>query len=1513
MPISVSAIQRTIEKVDVHAGKPYPLIQFTLDGISVDTSIDRVLLVPSTTLLADKDEGERHYDLGSALSSSTIADDGGGDMQVTVTGAAGSETLFSSTVGHHGHEVHASFTDGSTPDGWLRVSGVATSGGDLVLTLDVAFDAAVSAVTLHRNYEGALTSGQGSSGSGRTGMLYIDKHRSHDLTAGAVVYLYIEGSTEPQDDYTLWIMEVDGSPLATPLRLGDSTVFSLRPSLTATAVRYAQDGSAVAVSDDDSLYFYPGSMPTDANGHTQLLTLTVTGGQPNFSVFVTEDDNDGAKDILEVYSFDDAMTSSTTTTVYLPSTATAGVDYSRSYSATVNVAVFDDVNRTVELSFTVAILTPPAPSLVINAARTGLDSSDQPAFAYVGGTHSIPIAVVTVDAHSGAAATLALTDDNFEANSTMTVTVSDNGSGKVRATFATSGDAHAVGVGLYLDNLSVRISGYSGDLVVTEVASDGSYVDCSGTAVVATGAAVLTMAATNTGYLALQDGVVSAGAPSYTLPSAITVQENGFTFTIDASEHVVRLFQPAITSDFVTTLVRDNSYPWRAVSSGPVNRLEAPWGAALVAKVTWDADFGIDVVSAVITGKDLAVTGVVQNPGGTDLSGSFANPVLRYSSPTTAAASAGASGVTVTLVDETEAGETPGDLFVAGNHLTRYMEMQVAFTITNSLSDAVASIGDVTFGEKLRLYQPLALPSSVQTRFHMDITDTTGEYQDGTALLPYTHTGGNLETLSDTTMSSAADLTTHAANLQADDANDAVELLDASPTTFFSTANVDDVTVTDLSTSGAGGSVTLDSFTVYHYAVLGSTLETSSPVLSVPTSGEGEDTLVNTAAWTSTSLSHQYGDGAVSGGHSLNTNNTARCTRSISGLTYSSSTRLDVVLADGSEYEVEGRSVRIVGSTSYDGLYSVAAGSTTSLVRLTPVSPATISDSLSSETGMVHLLDSTLGRGLVTLTIDGTTAGNDGSAALFDFLYIDSGSQYHAADNGESSALRVRLTSTDISNYNGTTFKLRVSFAEFSLQAGDAADGSVGNGQSGSLQLWPEFNLDMNLSFSSASWSLTEADGFAESRLTNFQPAVDTLDPDGTLYEDAAHATQLRLLNEQNVTVEDLIDDDKFAVVLVKVSGADETTVDSLLSTGWGADNSEQLKYSNMLTSSTRVDARASSGAYLSVNNGVNNAGSVVGSHSADVGASSVLANGGKLSVIIDPDVAADGDLFALVLLTSIGVTLSGSTIANQFIRLAEVRYSGGIESFVLSRRDAMSYPGATSFNLSAVTATNQAGTAILTSTSAIEAATYDYTLQATMGSSLTTIDPASASTDTWRLQISSGTGVTYSQLRQALQRLPEVVCGSYSNAAYDSGDKDQYNTANGMDYSASVGNTTVRRVYYRLGLRLATAANRETNTEGGLSTSDDDYAWYAVSGNATSGIGARSGSTSASFTALGSFMRFTATDDGQHALLAGLEPHVWTDIHSSPTGDVTVYAFSNVPWIVDGVDNDSILSGSAP
>ena len=1502
-----------------------PGVQFVLSKHThpdhQDGVVPSMMLLPAATTVAS-------FDAATSATVSTVQGGVGGKCQLVIVGAAGDVGDYSATVGDHARALHVSFADTYTT-GYYHCTGVAVSGSDLLVTINLDFTSSTTG-TVSRLQAGALSSEQGTistlASPVRSGNLLVDFIDSADASAGVKVYLYLEGSASAENEYKLYLMSIGGA-VVTPVQVGNT--FSIRTNVVLTAAKFLQsegvsDTPATSLSSGDTMYFYPEAHTPDSNGYYVAEFVQTGGSSGTSTAHLIQSDVDGVADMFALVDFGGGSLGDDTFRLYLKAAAVAGTDYVRAGTSVDLFITSYDSEMRASNAFTITVVLGVDPTssgnvtLAENTAnREGVDATNgHSAYIWTEDLFDVPVASLTFTAHAGSATSVAADDTtNFRANSTFAVVYSDGGGGTTDATLTSPSDVHAVGAARYLDGLKLELSGIGGTYTAT--ASSDTVLNFPVAVGGNAGAGTLTLrdvsGAEDVAYVALKASPASgaASAPTYTAP-AFTVTENGYTFAYTPTL-LVRFFKQMVAADFTAVMVEDTGNPRGTVTGDGAGRLECADASTKQLSISWDTSLGIDFVYPSIAGQDVTLVEAVEVDSAgneTDISGNAEAdaPILAYdnASPATTAASAGVA--TIDLIDDVT--DTPAAFFVADDMETRFMEMSFSFLMKNVLDDGGSAVelfsgsvsasatdlnGSIT---NMRVYQDMEERSSQQSRFYLNIRD--GGYTDGLELRNNTFKGGRFfDIAADTNLV----LGTATTGIQIDDVTDSIELdTSSTPVRPFESLSVNDATVDDNYATTAS-SVTLSSLDVYHYAPVVPAFTSNTSTQSVPVDGG----LVDTTQWISFPFSHI--NSSVSGGIGLLTDNAAEMRQALSGaIVVASSTQLQVTLTDHNSgtssddpMTTEGAVVKISGSATLDGSYTVAAGSTDTLLLLTG---SGLTDA-GAESGVLRLIDADLGRGVPTVKI-GTSSGGNEAAALFEYVLVDSGGATTGNDNGAACAVKIRLVDTDETTYNGQTYYVSVEYPAYSVST--VADGAVGDGQTGSEELWAAASDEVALTLSNITWSLNS---FSDAIYTNFQPAEDPLDPDGTVYEDSAHLTQLRLLNAgtngANFTVSNLGGLDKFALLILKVADLSEATIDACLNgttNSWGG--TTHLTYSNITTGSAAVTAALAHGATFLIDGVVaTNQSYLVGDTAADLGhADRAIVNGtSDISVVIDPDVVADGTKFIIVMVTAEGLTADGTSLGNSFISRCEVRYSGGIESFVLATRDELTYPGAISLEVSSVLAHNQNGDAILGSPAAIAGSTFDYTISAAIGASGSSIDATDADSDTWRWLVASGSAVSHTALLAAMEGLPDGVWGTYTNAAYDSADKEVYNTANGL--SAHSSNTTVyRRIFYRVGLRLhAAGASPDSNT---LTTDDDDFAYYAIAGN--HGL---VDSFSSVVQAWGPYGRDVVTDDDHYKLTVGMVHSSWTDQHTSSQSDINVYAFSRRVQSLDLVEDEDVLVGS--
>ena len=1502
------------------AGVQFPLAEFTL---AASASNVEMMLLPAATSAA-------LFDSATNLAYDSIADNGG-SVQLVCDGVGDAQLAnFSATAGAHARGLYVNFGD-TYSDGYYECTAVASESTHLKITLNLTFTATSStAGVVSRMQAGALTSHQGTvSTTARTGNLMVDMINEDDYTEGFKVYLYLEGAATAENEYTLYIIAVDGTPEAAPVSVGST--FSIRDNVIMTGVKYVQSGSTGAsISSGETMYVYPQQHPNFDSVNVDIAQFTVTGGTGLLHAHMIQQDSDGVNDIFAIEDFADE--NATTFKLQLKSTATPGTDYVRSAagtSVTLFVTAYDaEMRPATPWSLTIILQESPvikSGALTLNTTlnREGVDANSYPAYVWTESTYSTPTAYIELSAHAGADATMAADDEtDFEMNPTYAVTYSSQSGGAVtRATFAAeAGDVHAKSIAEYMDGVVCELSGNNVTATATWGGAGTNYVDFA-TAYVTTSGTLTARdvdSAANRAYLALKGSKTAVAAPTYAAP-AVTITENGYTFAYTPG-FSVRHYKQLVAADFTAVYTVSGSSPSRRVSNGPQSRLEVPDSAAKSVAITWDGDLGIDFVYPSINGQTelTQVSSINVDAAGTETTSAFADilQAVAVTGSTNAYTTATAS---FTLADETASGETPADFFTADDMVTRYQEFTVAVTMLNKLDDGTTltseSIGVTASSNdastpNLRVYQDFAQNDAQQTRFYLDMRDddSGGVYETGTELRNNMYLGGNKGAKTTTTIAA----TTAPSSFQIDDTNDAIEVADTAATAPF-TSTMSGITIADQYDVNAS-TVALDSMDVYHFASVLHTFPTSAVNVSITLDGANVDTTVWTD-FTFTHVSTTAGSVALSGGCKSQTDNAAELRTGT--VTYVSDTRVSVTMVDhnagtstDSWMTTSSRTVKIDGtSTAYDTTsYTVHSSSTDTLLILDRVGGVVV-ENQGALSGRAYLVDTGLGRGVPTVVISDSAGGADNG--LFDYVLQDSGSQYNPSqDNGQTSVVRARPNSATLSNYNGKLFYVRLTYPAYSAST-LVTTGSVGSGISGSSeQLWAARSQDVTLSMSTLSWSLNS---FSDKIYTNFAPDEDPADPTGAIYENADYQDQMRLINSAvgdgvSLTVSNIAPNDEVVICALPVAALDATTVANRIkgvTSSW-AGSSTHLTYANCDTSGTAgFIAAEASGVQFAIN-GTTQIGWKIGTNGTEIGdANAQFANGDNINLILDPAVVVDGAKFIIIMLSKNGVTASGTTVQDAFIARCEVRYSGGIIGFTMARRTDLSFPGAVSYQIDTVEARNQSDVAIITSNALFRASTWDVSIYAQIAASNTSLgqedSSATAADSLWQWIVLAPTVATGAVIEDThLLNLPDGVWGAYTTVATDSGVRDSYNASGGLSYAS--GESLYRRIYYQVRLRLVTASTG-ANAANTLDDDDDEWARARIEGSLLST------DQSANVRTWGLYGREVVTEDSQYHILAGMGKLTWNNITS---GTIDVYVFNNQPIVTDLVDDNDIISSSA-
>ena len=1417
-------------------GVPYPLVSLTFDNLT--TSIDRVVARPVSNASTNA------FDSDSSLAAAAFANNAG-NLQITL-GAGSVAADYSATAGAYGHEVHVDFGSEYT-DGWYRVAAVAGADDAVVLTLALPYTADPSSATVSQSFAGDLTSGQGSASGRHTGNLSIDKLDEGDFSAGIKVFLYLETALDLDNEFKLYVMEADGAVLPSPLLVDDT--FSFRSALGMTIT----DADDNAASTDSYHRHYPLRMTTRSTftetGFT-ILKGQLSGGQGSEVTYENHEVHlfqatDGIADWLAV----DSPDASGAFEVYAKAGSTAITD-TESLDTHIELVAIDPLGRYVKNTYYVALMGLNEHQVTLNPSATTTHEGHA-AFDDISG----PIPVLKVQlttTPTGSVGTYSIVgNSNFVIGGSYTSNFSDNGSGKVRVTHTAASDTSGWGDYVNVGDF-VNLGADYGDALVTAIVdadsfdTDADYLDDE---VADNTSVAVTMTNSGACHVMLADDAAVSNTSAYTLSSAESGQlvytENGYTFNVlDLAEFgdlTVWKFDALKSSDFTFTLVpdADNGY-----STGE-GLLAAEAEATHTLRATWSASKGLGDVDAfsVAVSYDEAFV----QPANTDLGLGNGDVILQAASSDTVDASAGATGIDVQLVEHDT--NTFAGFFDAAAGSTKYMQMSFTVTMANAASSAASPIGSEAMADVLRVYQNL-VAASVQTVFRIDYSDTGGDYQTGTKLIDHLASGGGFTDYTHTTITSV-DID-GSSYLAIDDTNDDIELV-AAAISAPTTVTVDDATFADGLTQGTANELSVEELNVHLYDVPEASYDTgSTAVRLVPLDGDDN---IDTSEWIT------Y-DVTVSGGHSLITSGVSRQARSTNiayGGVGDGNGYLVCALADTTGFSVGDTIVLQDGggyASSSVGNYTVDA--VVENVSVSMQASSAIGDG-EPTTGVLQILDGSVPRAPYTVTVGSSVGGND-NAGLFQWVFYD---------NGSSSSLKLRLLDTDTATYSGEVFNFTLTRAAYTPSTD--ADGAVGS----SGELWGATTTNLAVTFTNPEWDLGTR---TSTILANFGTGTDPSDSNYD-YAHANDAQTLLLAHEINVTgVSFGLDPTK--IVVAAVADFDTDTVNTAAT----------IDFDTVVAAPTGVNMQVSKdgGSSWSETSG-NNYTTTAGDE---------YESGDMLRLVLDLANVSDGSKYLIMLLTTADATLTDGRVDDRFMRRAEVRYSGGLESFTLSADTAHSWPGSASYTLSNIVAYNSSGVAL---SSSVGSHAYDIRIDAAVVAAGSSAPSATASASTWQWPVlaeqtnQSATEVNETHLRMLPDNVP-VVTGNTLPSDGATSHKDLYNTSSGLNYASS--NTNQMRVYYRVGLRLY-------NTSG-VAASDDDFVYAVVAGSS------RTTDASSRVNYLGMlYHRFAiSVDDGIHVVSAGMVHRAWTNTSSRV---LRVYSFTNVVARYKMVEDDDVISGSEP
>lgn len=1394
------------------AGVPYPLISFEVDNIV--SGVDRVVLRDITNA------SDAPHD-GAELAGTAFGDSNG---NLAVTLGAGSELAsYSATAGDLGHEVYVAFDD-TYADGWYRVAGVSGADDAVVVELGVAYTSAPSGAQVSHPQAGDITSGQGTSTNAKHGNIYVDAIDEDDPSAGYKVMLYLEAALNLSAEYRLLVTEADGAVLGSPLE--SSQVFSLRTTISMSITD--PDGSPAAT--DSYHYHFPAGMTArstfTATGFT-VLKGQLSGGvgsdgpdYTNHAVHLIQT-SDGIADWLAV----DQPNAAGQFEVYAKAGSTA-IAARQDQASRITIVAVGPYGRHAQDTFNTCLMA--RPTFTITESAGDVEHDGKQGFDETSGS-AIPFLKVELDTPpTGAVGSYSLDGNaSMEIAPEFDCTFTDAG-GNVRATFTayasqsqqTSGPGNHMAVGDH-----VYAGAEYGQAAVTAVAADGSYVDLD-VAFVGNNNNTVTMRMDNVGsghtHVAIADSTARSNSTFRTIAATgeLTYVEHGYTFDVLAlAEHGavhVWKYEALESSDFTAVNATDEGSAYlRDIGNA---RLEVEAGATKQIAVTWDAALGLGDVSHAAVG--VSHEAAVLEPTSTNL-GLGDNDVI-LARQAGAAVDATVGSLSVDLIEHST--NTFAGFFNSGPGFSKYMQLSFTVTLENAASTNVTTLDPVAVAEHLRVWQNFSA-SSTQTVFHIDYADTGGLYQASQELMYALTSGGAMEALTDTTITSAD--VTASAYLQIADANDSIQLTGVAQEAPSTDAAVS-ITVDDRLSSGTSNAVALSDFSAYYFSAPTAAFRNSADdtdvtglVASVPLDLVDESK-VDTTVWTTVNLDLTHG-------HPLITDGASSQAKSLA-VSFASANSLTCALVSTTGF-VENDAVYVKDChANYDsavvGLYTITSVSEDESITLTLPS-GTLTDAGSNQVAILEVRDGDIPRQPLAVTF-GPSSGNNDSTDLFDWVLTDAGA---------SSTLKIRCTSETVADYaTGNAFVVSVTRSAFtpSVDADGAQVGSSG-------ELWSSHTTDLNMSWAAASWDLGSR---ASAILTNFGTGNDP-DDDGFDYSDMNDG-QTYLLNRMVTLTGIDAGSDPFKFVLVSVADFDTATVNTAATVSY--------------------DSAQGNGP----------AGVRFVSTDSDVVTSGTFESGDVLTVEInDMTAISDGDKFLVLLVTEQGSTLEGGRVKDAFIRRCEVRYSGGLIGFTISEDASESWPGATSFDITAVEAYNASGGAL---GATLDDHSWDMRVDAYIGSSSSNAPDASADVETWRYTVVDTTlQQTATQVRAALQHLPDAVVvsgGSLPAVAAN------YNTSNGLNYVTA--NTNNKRVFYRVSLR------RYANTAG-IDVGDNEWVRVVVAGTSLSGD-----MSSRVVTYGQTNPRMVGVNDGNSVVMLFIGSLTWTDGSASPT-DQTVYVFNNV------------------
>ncbi len=1517
---------------------PYPVLTFKLDNVS---TTDIVYVAARATT----DGSNAEHD-GAEVAGGTFTDSGGKLSMVLGSGTPG---MYSATTGDTYHAVFVEF--GSTyRTGWYRITSSSGSENDVTLVLDVTWAGAPSSALVSRPRASDISTMQGSASGGMTGNLDVSLVDEDDVTEGYQMYVFLEGTQTMNNEYKFLVAVRDGtSGVINGGVLVLDDIVSIRTTVAATIVDYLGNASLASPT-----YFYPEtrsargagdwSSANDGNDHKTIATFTIQGGTLPY-IATLKQVTDGIPNHFAVDPLYDAGSGTADTFQLVFKGAAANPTSNASQETVVTVVVSDSEGRVFQAAYTLAALQKPKFTVVQSDARVGLHTDGNAAYDEVQDSDIPVLKVSTASVPDGAVGSFSVSGNSaFGVGSTYAGTVDDDG-GSARFTFTefasqaqtTSGPGNYFKVGDYVwlgadlseqttvasiasDGSSITLAAtYSSDQTVTMRADHSAAghtmvtlkesVDVSSGAVLSTlassGQLLFTENGTEFDVLANQDGTSVAAVAVWKFralttddfslalqaPSSgsylstvtaiagsafadngsgklrITVGSGSVLSRYTAGSEVFVDFADTYTDAFAEILavsgsddaveldvdVTYTSAPSAATVS--VRRLEMTTSTATSAGslvLTWSSTKGLGAVNQASTAISVGAAAVM--PTNTDLGVADGAAVLVVSSSTAVDSTVGS--LTMSIAEHGT--NTFSGFFDAADGQSKFMDLSFAVSVSNTLSTTAASISAVSISASgggarvLRLWQDVSAPSS-QTVFHLDYADSGpgGVYTSNTNLLASVIKGGGWTAASETTITSSE--VTDSSYLQLNDAADEVELTGAAlsvPTAIL------DVTVTadDALASGDSSTVTLSDMDLYFYADPSVAFSTDDQITNIPLTGADTDT----TTWVSYAFT-------AANGHPLITTGAARQAKSLS-ITFTEGT-LVVTLASTAGFTADDTVALTDTHANYVsssvGTYTVASVAEDVSITLT-LDSGTLTTAESAQVGYVELRDASIPRLPFTVTI-GTASGDDSHQSLFDWRLLHSGG---------SSTLWLRLLHTTASTYTALSEVVVTLTSAAYTPDPDQTGGSVGSAG----ELWSSQASTQSIQFTNVNWGSVTTNDLSDKIWTNFGTGTTTGD---SSYEFAHKNVAQTYLVDEVMTVTGVADSDDWKFFVKKITAASD----------W-SDISEatSLAHDTVANAEDGVTFKLDYGADL---------GNIITKAQFTAESSSQ-----QVTLVLDPAAVNDGDQFIMGLVTAAGITESGGSIANAFLRRIEVRYAGGLSDFTLTTDSHKSFPGAVSLNIGSVTAHNTAGNEF----SDNDPANHNYDIQvhaALVGASNTDIPDTTAGTAVWQFEVLPlQLNKTYAEVKAYLEYLPDAVIVS-SGGDLANMDKALYNTSNGMNFLTS--NTGhLLRVCVRVSLRRANAE--------GVVIDDADNEFVSKAFNLAA---SRTSDLAGVIQTKGLYGREVVSDSGVFEFLVGMgrvgQRHsnttAWVNVNGSD--DRFFYAFNNVPRYTKIVNDNNVIADS--